>query len=388
MPYQFIHYDGYGREGSTQTKTVTKKNGDKITTTKKVRSLKEILEEQDRVEEACPHIAEPRKPGLLYGVPPLEVLAIAEQWAETATDARGHKLRKDGNVCLVGVISLPRDMEDDFPKFAEESLIFLKEKYGDRLKSVIVHDDEAHPHLHFSVVPRVGERFDDIHEGIKAKNQAKKEGQKAGAQNIAYIEAMRNFQDNFSEKVAMKNGLTRLGPARRRLSRGEWKAEQAQAKFFANAKAVAKVGFKKGYKEGIEKAKAEGQEIIAQAQEQAKAIGAKVGGVFAGLADRWHKPSAQARAEAQKLKDEADRAFAEAEKEKKKAEGTKKQAKEWADKRVATAGNMLTEEKSKTKELGEELGKEQEKTKELAGVVQWYEKKFGKAPDTSTKFKK
>ena len=265
MPYQFIHYDGYGREGSTQTKTVTKKNGDKITTTKKVRSLKEILEEQDRVEEACPHIAEPRKPGLLYGVPPLEVLAIAAQWAETATDARGHKLRKDGNVCLVGVISLPRDMEDDFPKFAEESLIFLKEKYGDRLKSVIVHDDEAHPHLHFSVVPRVGERFDDIHEGIKAKNQAKKEGQKAGAQNIAYIEAMRNFQDNFSEKVAMKNGLTRLGPARRRLSRGEWKAEQAQAKFFANAKAVAKVGLKKGYKEGIEKAKAEGQEIIAQA---------------------------------------------------------------------------------------------------------------------------
>ena len=55
---------------------------------------------------------------------------------------------------------------------------------------------------------------------------------------------------------------------------------------------------------------------------------------------------------------------------------------------MATAGNMLTEEKSKTKELGEELGKEQEKTKELAGVVQWYEKKFGKAPDTSTKFKK
>lgn len=80
----------------------------------------------------------------------------------------------------------------------------FKRKYGDRLKSVIVHDDEAHPHLHFSVVPRVVNDSDDIHEGIKAKNQAKKEGQKAGAQNIAYIEAMRNFQDNFSEKVAMK----------------------------------------------------------------------------------------------------------------------------------------------------------------------------------------
>lgn len=387
MPYQFIHYDGYGREGSTQTKTTTKKNGDKITTTKKVRSLREILEEQARNEEACPHIKEPRKPGLLYGVPPLEVLPLAEKWAETATDARGHKLRKDGNVCLVGVISLPRDMEDDFPKFAEDSLIWLKEKFRDRLKSVVVHEDEEHPHLHFSVVPRVGERFDDIHQGIKAKNNAKKEGQKAGAQNIAYIEAMRSMQDDFSEKVAMKNGLTRLGPARRRLTRGQWQAEQAQARFFANAKAVAKVAHKKGYKEGLAKAKEEGQEIILKAQEQTKAIGSKVGGFVAGLADRWHQPSAQARVEAQKVKEEAEKALAKAEKEKKKSEDYQKQAKEWADKRVATVGNQITVEKTKNVELEKELGKAEEKTKNMFNIINWYEKKFGKAPDNLPKIK-
>ena len=381
MPYQFIHYDGYGREGSTQTKTVTKKNGDKITTTKKVRSLREILEEQDRVEEACPHIAEPRKPGLLYGVPPLEVLKLAEDWAETATDARGHKLRKDGNVCLVGVISLPREMEDDFPKFAEESLIFLKEKYGDRLKSVIVHDDEAHPHLHFSVVPRVGERFDDIHEGIKAKNQAKKEGQKAGAQNIAYIEAMRNFQDNFSEKVAMKYGLTRLGPARRRLSRGEWKAEQAQAKFFADAKAVAKQYMKKGYKAGIAKAENKANEIIELAEKNAQSLGSKIGSVMTGVLSAWHKPSIEVTEELEQIKKSA-------EKEKKKAEEYKKQAKEWADKRVASVSNQITEQKAKTEELNKELDKEREKVQDLADTLKWYEKKFGKTPDNFQKYKK
>ena len=381
MPYQFIHYDGYGREGSTQTKTVTKKNGDKITTTKKVRSLREILEEQDRVEEACPHIAEPRKPGLLYGVPPLEVLKIAEDWAETATDARGHKLRKDGNVCLVGVISLPREMEDDFPKFAEESLIFLKEKYGDRLKSVIVHDDEAHPHLHFSVVPRVGERFDDIHEGIKAKNQAKKEGQKAGAQNIAYIEAMRNFQDNFSEKVAMKYGLTRLGPARRRLSRGEWKAEQAQAAFFADAKAVAKQYMKKGYKAGIAKAENKANEIIKLAEKNAQSLGSKIGSVMTGVLSAWHKPSIEVTEELEQIKKSA-------EKEKKKAEDYKKQAKEWADKRVANVSNQITEQKAKTEELNKELDKEREKVQDLADTLKWYEKKFGKTPDSFQKYKK
>ena len=369
MPYQFIHYDGYGREGSTQTKTVAKKNGDKITTTKTVRSLREILEEQERLEEACPHVKEPRKPGILYGISPLEVLTLAEKWAETATDARGHKLRKDGNVCLVGVISLPRDMEDDFPKFAEDSLIWLKEKFGDRLKSVIVHDDEPHPHLHFSVVPRVGERFDDIHEGIKAKNNAKKDGQKAGAQNLAYIDAMREMQDDFSKQVAMKNGLTRLGPARRRLSRGQWQAEQAQARFFADAKAQHKETRKNGYKVGLK-----------QAEEENKELGAKVGNWLAGALGGFHKPTTQAMEQMEKTQQEA-------EKKKKKADAYAKQAKEWADKRVSTVGNQITVEKSKTLELEKELGKVEEKTKDMFKVINWYEKKFGKAPDNLPKIK-
>ena len=44
----------------------------------------------------------------------MEVLAIAEEWAENSKDARGHKIRKDGNVAIIGVASLPREMEDDF----------------------------------------------------------------------------------------------------------------------------------------------------------------------------------------------------------------------------------------------------------------------------------
>lgn len=134
---------------------------------------KGILAEQWREEGACPHIKNPSKPGLLYGIPPADVLPIIDEWAENSKDAQGRKLRKDGNCVLIGVASLPREMEDNFPEFAEDTLIWLKEKYGDRLKSVVYHNDEAHPHLHFTVVPRIGERFDDIHEGLKAKNKAK-----------------------------------------------------------------------------------------------------------------------------------------------------------------------------------------------------------------------
>ena len=45
---------------------------------------------------------------------------------------------------------------------------------------------------------------------LKPKNEAKKNKQKGKVQNIAYIGAMRELQDNFYEKVAMRSGLTRL----------------------------------------------------------------------------------------------------------------------------------------------------------------------------------
>lgn len=374
MSFQFIHNDTYGREGSTQTKTVIKKNGDRVTTTKKVRSLREILEEQARELEACPHINRPSPPRILYGVPPMEVLAIAEEWAETAKDSRGHKLRKDGNVAIIGVASLPREMEDDFPKFAEDTLVFLKEKYGDRLKSVVIHDDEAHPHLHYSVVPRIGERFEDIHEGIKAKNEAKKNGEKLKGQNLAYISAMREFQDDFYNKVGMKNGLARLGPGRRRLTRGEWNREKAQAKAFANAKAVASSGYRAGVKKGVKEAQEQAQEIINQAQEESKKLGAKVGGWLTGVMDRWHEPSQQAIAEATKAKEDAQKVQDEAANALKQAQKTKEQAKKWADERVATAGNLLTVERTKTKDLESELKKEQDRANDLAKRLALYEK--------------
>ena len=367
--YQFIHVDAYGRDGSSQTKTSTNKHGAKVTTTTKSRSAKEILAEQWREEGACPHIKTPSKPGLLYGVPPAEVLPIINEWAENSKDAQGRKLRKDAHCALIGVASLPREMEDNFPEFAEDTLLWLKEKYGDRLKSAVYHNDEAHPHLHFTVVPRIGERFDDIHEGLKAKNEAKKNNKKAGEQNLAYIEAMRGMQDEFSKKVAMCHGLTRIGPGRRRLTRAQWKAEKAQAAFFADAKAQHKVAKKNGYKVGLR-----------QAEEKTKELGSKVGNWFAGALGGFHKPTAQALEQVEKVQQEA-------EKKKKKADAYAKQAKEWADKRVASVGNQITAEKSRNIELEKELTKTEEKTKDMFNIINWYEKKFGKAPDNLPKLK-
>ena len=88
------------------------------------------MEEQARIDEACPHVDEPRRPGLLYGVPPMEVY-LSQRNGQTRRKMPGAtKLKKDGNVALVGVASLPREMEDDFPEFAEVTLKFLKRNTG------------------------------------------------------------------------------------------------------------------------------------------------------------------------------------------------------------------------------------------------------------------
>lgn len=369
--YQFIHIDVYGREGSSQSKTVTKKSGIKVTTTTKSRSAKEILSEQWREDGACPHINNPGEPTLLYGMPPLDVLPLIDEWADQAKDAQGRKLRKDANCVIIGVASLPRAMEDEFPQFAEDTLEWLKEKYGDRLKSVVVHNDESHPHLHFTVVPRIGERLDDIHEGYKASKQAKIDGKKKGEQNLAYIGAMRAFQDEFSKKVAMAHGLTRIGPARRRLTRAQWHAEKAQAAFFADAKAQHRVVRENAYKVGLKKAELKAQEIISNAQKQASAFGSKIGSWLAGISGAWHKPSAKAVATAEKLK-------VDAEAEKKKSEKVKAQAKEWADRRVAEVANQLTQEKTRNKNLIAELDRAEKTIYELSQGIEVYQERENK----------
>lgn len=367
--YQFIHVDSYGRESSTQSKKSTDKKGNTVTTIIKGMSASEILAEQCREDGACSHIKNPGEPILIYGISPLKVLPIINDWADQTKDAQGRKLRKDGHCVLIGVASLPREMEDNFSEFANDTLVWLKEKYGERLKSVVVHDDESHPHLHFTIVPNVGEKFEDIHEGFKASKKAKADGKKKGDQNLSYINAMREFQDEFSNKVAMSHGLTRIGPGRRRLTRSEWHKEKQQAAFFADAKAQHNVARKNGYKIGLKKAESE---VVA--------VGTQIGNFFAGALGSFHKPTTQALDEVEKIKKYAEN-------EKKKFEVYKIEAKEWADKRVANVGNQITVEKIKNKNLEKDLKVAAEKIVSLSKLSNWYERNFGKAPDNSIKIK-
>lgn len=231
MGSQFIHVESYGREAGKG-----KQAG---------HTIDSIVGEAERDDGQCYHVENPIKPVILYGTSFRDAGEEAKKWAEDAKDARGHKLRKDALCIVAGVISAPDDLED-WEKYKKRSLSWLQEKYGKNLKSVIEHTDENHKHIHFAVVPEKGCSFETIHQGYKAQKEAdpnrgnrkrsaeeKIAGRRKGV--IAYQSAMRGYQDDFYEKVSRIHGLTRIGPARRRLTRSAWRQEQIQAHSIANS---------------------------------------------------------------------------------------------------------------------------------------------------------
>lgn len=224
MAYQFAHIEGYARQGSKQGKGPRKW------------SISDVAAEAMREPDACPHVEQPKPPTVLHGCSPDEAARQAEAWADNSRDAKGRRLRKDGLCLLAGVVSLPADRAADWPAYRAASVAWLRHQYGERLRSVVEHTDEAHPHLHFYAVPLPGERFETLHAGRLAASRAAEGGAVKGKQNEAYKRAMRHWQDDFAVQVAAPFGLSRFGPGKRRLTRAEWQQEQQQALALAKAR--------------------------------------------------------------------------------------------------------------------------------------------------------
>lgn len=333
--YQFFHVEAYGREESTKQRTQTKKNADGTFSSKEVAKEKRgnvhwVIAEAKREQDSCYHIENPQAPQILFGDLD-QVEQEANEWAENSKDAQGRKLRKDAHCLLAGVISLPRSEEKQWDKFKTKAIEWLKEKYGENLRCVIEHQDESHPHIHFYAVAKNGQSFDDIHEGKRAQKEIKKQNPQATKQeqNIAFAEAMRATQDDFSKRVGQPFGLTRLGPGRRRLTRKAWQAEQAQAKALKDVEKTAKKRHEFYKAQGLEAGRQ-------QAKEEAQKLGTKAGAIFSGFKTKWHEPSKQAIAEAEKLKE---------------------QAKSYADKAKQQAEREVQDERNRRRMLDRELEK-------------------------------
>lgn len=219
--FQFIHMEAYSLRANQQGGKNAKFNKEV-----KARTVSEVLGEVLRKEGFCNHIQEPEAPGVLYGdLNNIEADCKAYHQNHKNIDKNGKAkaLRSDANVLIAGVVSLEgiKENYDDWDKYKTDVVEYLKEKYGDNLAAVVEHTDEENPHLHFYLVPKIGQKLDELHDGKNAVLELKKKEPKAlkGKQNKAYIEAMRVFQDDFYNKVSKKYGLAKIGPARDRVSR-------------------------------------------------------------------------------------------------------------------------------------------------------------------------
>ncbi len=269
MAYQFVHLESWSRKPDD-----------------KGRSTEFIFDEASRKPVASVHVANPKPPTVIYGLDVEEVRAMHDAAAGVATTTvkgKPRKIRLDQKTLHSVVASHPYTVAEVSadPKKAEEvrewerlTVVWLKRQYGLALKSVIRHTDEQQWHLHAYVLPSDDPELKAaiFHPGVVAKRSVKAAGAQPGEDgktlnkraDVAYKSAMRDWQDSYHESVAVPCGLTRLGPARRRLTREEWKAEQAQAKALKNAVERAAVVKRQG-QAYIDRTRAEAQAIKSDA---------------------------------------------------------------------------------------------------------------------------
>lgn len=229
MAYQFIHIETYARKCRQKIS-----KGKDAGLSKDGRTISAIFDEAERVPQACLHVKNPQPPTVVFGKTVAEARAYHDAVVDNLRDAQGRKARTTQNTLLAGVVSYPAERKDEgFEKWQRLNIEYLQKKYGDDLISVVRHDDESHPHLHFFVVPKDGNaRL--LNPGVREKLAAVANGASDKEGNRIYKEAMRQFQNEYFSEVGVKTGLQRIGPGRQRMSKGAYSQKCAEAKLVAD----------------------------------------------------------------------------------------------------------------------------------------------------------
>ncbi|WP_208250082.1 hypothetical protein WGT02_14835 [Rhizobium sp. T1470] len=277
MSFQFVHLEAFSRKGDS-----------------KGRSTGFVFNEARRDPVASVHVANPSPPIVVYGSTIDEVEALHEAAADAATTTpkggKPRRIQKTQHTLMTVVASHPYTMEEvradpekqreaeewekqrEAEEWEKRTVAWLRSQYGDKLVSVIRHEDESHWHIHAYILPDdPAMRAAALHPGQTAKAAVMAAGPLDGEDtkalnkrgDQAYRAAMREWQDAYHGTVAIACGLTRLGPQRRRLTRAEWQAEQVQAKALRTT---------------IERArevKRKGESMIASTKDEAARIGAE-----------------------------------------------------------------------------------------------------------------
>ena len=238
MPgYQFIHVQTYSRKISKAGNTVD-----------------QVVDEAIRDLAFCLHVANPVPPRVIIGDPSTFKELHNAHVVDRATkvmvkDAvRYRAIRNDRHTLATIISSYPLQLEEIKANGAEAlanhkawelaTIAFVQKMYGEQLRVVLAHEDEAYPHLHFWMLPDNSDADAKmLHPGkakkaqVEAKSKSKGDPPKLAVKlgNAACREEMRRFQDSYYHEVTQPLGMLRDGPKRRRETRKEWNRRKEEA---------------------------------------------------------------------------------------------------------------------------------------------------------------
>jgi hypothetical protein len=186
-----------------------------------------ILNEAFRLDGFCPHVPNPRPPQTLYGSRDalLDTLKTFVEEPHCITWPCGktlHKRRRhDARGLVECVTSFPVPMSELLASrnlvlekvrpWVRDNLEFLCDEWGGRLKLVLLHLDEAYPHLHAYAVGDAQQ----IHPGLRMEMVDGRRIIDPRERIRRHKQGLKDFLDRYFCRVGSKHGLMR-GDGRRR----------------------------------------------------------------------------------------------------------------------------------------------------------------------------
>jgi hypothetical protein len=200
---QFARIESFGLVASKQAKT--KKNKTTILGS---------CAEAARVEGFTGHVDNVEPADVVFGINPMALYNQIKTGFEAQNIERkesgGRARQKDSLLMSAGVFSYPNAIDDDFYSWQADCITYLKNEYGDKFKSAVVHLDESHPHLHFFLCDL---KTLTVDQGLDpAKTDQRKQRVVKDGSHIGQREALQAFQDRFQAAVGVKyNHARKIG---------------------------------------------------------------------------------------------------------------------------------------------------------------------------------
>ena len=236
--HQFIHISGFGHKARPGEPRHATASG--------------MLGEAVRRPGSTGHLSHPKSPNIEFGDTVGTLFERLAHVRNRARDSAGRRLRSDGTLIMIAVISYPtprsqigpNNGQNEYHRWKSAVIDWLKNRCGAGLAAVLEHEDESFLHLHAILFPEISPsgqlEWSRVHPGRAAKAMSALREETVATQDALYRRAMSDMQKDFHETVSIHFGHQHSGPKRERRERHhhlELRAAQLELAKLANANA-------------------------------------------------------------------------------------------------------------------------------------------------------